>query len=726
MASQEFDLGTSPLTVSSRWTGAILVDTELVDGGGTAYLREFGLSDTQSSIIMRFSASATSLPTIAGPQLIPEVEANPAAIVLSEAAGSSVTVRGPTTSGNQFSDTTDPYDWNPSLMLQSGAIDAFTTWIQGLGSGAVTLTLSDGDALSLADYDQTGKAIEALALIRAGSPNDIFQRAPDPASGTLLDGTLAIGPDDTAITRIRRRDVAGLIQVILRESDLQADGTTAAVLDSRAYFTTGAGSDLTLDLVTDDGMASVAIADNIDLSSGTNATQMRVDIPAADAVIVTGIAENDRFIVALWRSEGARIRADIRPGAPTMTARVRATPPPVRIRASITSGVPSMSAQIRVEHPGERRIQADMSSGAPTMTARVRTVPPPQRIRGDIRPGVPTMSARVRTTAPGERRIRGDLRSGAPTMTATVRTTPPASAPVAPTGLDFTAGHDFLDATWDLDDDGGATITGYEIRIGTGAWIPTRSAATTFRLGGLTAGMAYSITVRAINSVGTGPASAALAASTLPVEVPDVPTRIGVALTGGRALDLSWRLPVDDGGGDIIRCEVCVVPDFGEPEPFETAATLTSHRVRGLAFGHRYGFRVRAVNSAGSGPQSAMVDGTPAEIPTVLVPAGLRLPLIDTDRQSLIVRLGAIDCRVLVWWQPSNVSWYASLEVPLGTPVMSGRRLAVNAGLLAGAPDVLAGDVVCRAIDDTDVQRDPDRTAWGNETHGLFWEPAAA
>ena len=517
MASQDFDLGTSPLTVSSRWTGAILVDTGLVDGGGTAYLREFGLSDMQSSIIMRFSASATSLPTIAGPHLTVEVEANPAAIVLSEAGGDTITVRGPTTPGNTFSDTTDPYDWNPNLVGESAAVDAFTSWIQGLGSGVVTLTLSDGDALSLADYDQTGKAIEALALIRAGSPNDIFQRAPDPASGTLLDGTLAIGPDDTAITRIRNRNSGA--QIILRESDLNAEGNSA-VLDSRAYFT-GAGNDLTIDLVTDDGMVSVAIADNIDLSAGTNAAQLRMDIPtAAGQALLDGIAENDRFIIALWRSPSARIRGDMRSGAPTMSATVRTTPPPTRIRAPITSGAPTMSAQVRVEHPGEQRIRADIGSGAPTVSARVRVTPPPQRIRGDIQPGVPMMTARVRTTAPGERRIRGDMRSGAPTMSATVRTTPPTSVPVAPTGLGFIAGHDFLDVSWELSDDGGATITGYQVRVGTGAWIPTGSTATMFRLEGLTAGTAYSITVRAINSAGTGAESSALAALTLPVEVP--------------------------------------------------------------------------------------------------------------------------------------------------------------------------------------------------------------
>ena len=197
------------------------------------------------------------------------------------------------------------------------------------------------------------------------------------------------------------------------------------------------------------------------------------------------------------------------------------------------------------------------------------------------------------------------------------------------------------------------------------------------------------------------------------------------APAGAHIVDLGWRAPAYDGGAAISGFEVCVVPPFGDPEPFEAASTA-GHRVRGLARGHRYGFRVRAVNTAGQGAQSALVYAIPAEVPTVTVPVGFLIPLIDTDRQSLIVRLGSVDCRVLVWWQPTDVSWYASLEVPLGTPVMSGRRLAVNAGLLANRAGVLDGDVVCRAVDDADSQRDPDRFAWGIGSHGLFWEPAAA
>ena len=82
MPSQVISLGTNPLTISSRWTGAVLVDPSLIDGGGTAYLREFGLSDLQSSVILRLAANATDDPVSAGPEFSPALEISAVAITL--------------------------------------------------------------------------------------------------------------------------------------------------------------------------------------------------------------------------------------------------------------------------------------------------------------------------------------------------------------------------------------------------------------------------------------------------------------------------------------------------------------------------------------------------------------------------------------------------------------------------------------------------------------------
>ena len=100
----------------------------------------------------------------------------------------------------------------------------------------------------------------------------------------------------------------------------------------------------------------------------------------------------------------------------------------------------------------------------------------------------------------------------------------------------------------------------------------------------------------------------------------------------------------------------------------------------------------------------------------------LEIPLLDVDRQALTVRLGSVDVRVEVWWQPGTASWYASVEAPVGTRRVSGRRLAVDTGLLAGHGGDLAGDIYCRATGA--ISGDPGPRPWGQaHTHRLVWEP---
>ena len=303
----------------------------------------------------------------------------------------------------------------------------------------------------------------------------------------------------------------------------------------------------------------------------------------------------------------------------------------------------------------------------------------------------------------------------------------PVGALSAPTSLsvrdtDYTA----LTVDWTAPaSDGGSPITNYEYRIGASAWASTGTSATSVLIGGLTAGTTYSITVRAVNGIGTGPASAALSATTTEAMPPSIPLFVVATPTGGTGVDLAWRVPASEMGAPITRYEICVIDDDGVALPFEpTDGPALRWRVRGLAFNHRYGFRVRAANSAGTGPQTPLVYAMPIRPAVVTVPPGQRIPLLDLDRQSLIVRLAGQDCRIRVWWQPSDLAWYGGLEVPVNTTVIDGRRLSTGAGFLDRLPDVLPGNVVCRAIDEDSARADPTRDAWRRQTHSLFWEPA--
>ena len=55
-------------------------------------------------------------------------------------------------------------------------------------------------------------------------------------------------------------------------------------------------------------------------------------------------------------------------------------------------------------------------------------------------------------------------------------------------------------------------------------------------------------------------------------------------------------------------------------------------------------------------------------------------------------------------------------------PIVSGRRLALNSGLLDRIGAILPGNVVLRELGDTGAE--PARDAWRRPTHALMWEAA--
>ena len=231
-------------------------------------------------------------------------------------------------------------------------------------------------------------------------------------------------------------------------------------------------------------------------------------------------------------------------------------------------------------------------------------------------------------------------------------------------------GHVFLRIMWLQPDLGTGRLLYYEFRLNGGIWMSTMSPSTEYNITGLTPDTLYSIEVRAVTDVGMGSASAVLMARTAATTVPTVPQFVRADAPGGPFIDLTWNLPTDDGGSVIARYDALVTGPDGVAFPVEsTGSPTTNYRVRGLRLFQRYGFQVRAVNSVGNGPytdinlcRSRRCGGCR------YATSGQRIPLLDLDRQSMIVRLGGMDCRIQVWFQPSDTAWYAALEVPTNTP----------------------------------------------------------
>ena len=313
MASQVIALGESPFS-ESIWSGAVLLDAALVAGGGTAYLRYIQRVGTNARI--RLAEDADADPITAGPELTAALEGFGAALTFAEAGGSSITLKGPAHADNTHPDADEPYFWTPD----NGA--AWAAWVDGLGTGAVTLTLDDGAAagqplavtgravsgapdargalsatevelLALDDFDAEGLAVETLALIEAGAPPRIYGIAPRAVSGQLHGGALALASGTELVTWLRFRD--GGSDAGGERISLNDDGP---LVQSEYWAAGGAGRDLTLHVQTSADHVSFPVANQL---GGSGANYVILNVPAADQAVVAGIGTGDRFLFALTR-----------------------------------------------------------------------------------------------------------------------------------------------------------------------------------------------------------------------------------------------------------------------------------------------------------------------------------------------------------------------------------------------------------------------------------------
>jgi hypothetical protein len=185
------------------------------------------------------------------------------------------------------------------------------------------------------------------------------------------------------------------------------------------------------------------------------------------------------------------------------------------------------------------------------------------------------------------------------------------SAPGQVTSVSATAGNGAATVSWSAPSSGGApnsyTITPY---IGATAQATTtitgNPPATSITINGLTNGTAYTFTVTAANTVGSGPPSSPSGAVT-PTSAPTVPaapTGVTAVAGNGNAI-VSWTAPAN--GGDPIA-SYTVTPFIGTSAQTATTITgtppATTTTITGLTNGTGYTFTVTASNAVGAGPAS--------------------------------------------------------------------------------------------------------------------------
>ncbi|HCB34046.1 MAG TPA: hypothetical protein DEP69_02410, partial [Acidimicrobiaceae bacterium] len=179
-----------------------------------------------------------------------------------------------------------------------------------------------------------------------------------------------------------------------------------------------------------------------------------------------------------------------------------------------------------------------------------------------------------------------------------------------------------LDLSWKAPADDGFPILRYEYRFASGGaplpdtWKTISGGATTTNIivTGLGVGLTYSFEVRAVNDIGAGDGRR----TSVTTVVPPSSVRTLTATAGVESVSLAWSEPADLGGEPVERYEYNKSETSGSfdsndwttiPGGDPTAAAAV---VSGLTGGMTYYFVVRAVNSAGAGPETTAVSATPA------------------------------------------------------------------------------------------------------------------
>lgn len=190
---------------------------------------------------------------------------------------------------------------------------------------------------------------------------------------------------------------------------------------------------------------------------------------------------------------------------------------------------------------------------------------------------------------------------------AAVTPQPTPTAPSAPQNVSAAAGDAQATVSWTAPaSDGYRPISGYTVTARDGTTNSSSSTtvgatATSYLYTGLTNGHAYTFTVAATNSVGTGPAATSNAV--YPKAGPSVPTAPQtVSAEGGiRSATVRWSPPASDGGKPITGYRVTTVSTGATQD---LTADTFSVTVTGLTGGQSYTFKVQAINALGAGQEA--------------------------------------------------------------------------------------------------------------------------
>ena len=264
-------------------------------------------------------------------------------------------------------------------------------------------------------------------------------------------------------------------------------------------------------------------------------------------------------------------------------------------------------------------------------------------------------------------------RNAAGAATAASATGTPSTVPTVPKILSATMRPNGVDVTWaEPRFDGGAPLLRYQV-CADATCVNISASATGGAVMGLTNGLGYSVTVKAVNLQGSSETM------TVPVTLagtPDAPTDVSATPSGG-AISVRWAAPVATGGSRITGYSLCA-----NAICVDAASTERSAVIPGLTNGASYAVQVRAVTSYGTSIAASggsIVPFTTPDAPSISsVVAGnrsLAITWIAGNTGGALI-IGHRVCAVPA--DPAARSVCASVEADAGTATITGLRNGVG------------------------------------------------
>jgi len=202
------------------------------------------------------------------------------------------------------------------------------------------------------------------------------------------------------------------------------------------------------------------------------------------------------------------------------------------------------------------------------------------------------------------------------------------TVPGSPTVSYLSAGYNTIGVSWRPPvSDGGSPVTGYVVEHSTNNATWTRVTAPAnlryLDLTGLAGGVAHTVRVRAVNTVGEGAASGGQTITPLAITAPAPPRFVTASLSGNTAV-ITWNSPVSTNGSPLTGYEVWQSSDGANFSKIaDTGTVVRYHYARNLANDTTYTFHVRARNAIGASSPSSAVSVTPRVAGVPSAPSGL-------------------------------------------------------------------------------------------------------